>query len=103
MTATTPAIEMHCPRRRATAILGLVALALLQVSIAAHQFEHSADHGFNVCHACTAYSQLENAPHAGATPVDFGFGEYAVPAARNRLLTPANVTATCQPRAPPYS
>ena len=55
-------------RHRATAVLGLVALALLQVSMAAHQFEHIADHGLTVCHACGVYNQLDDVPANNVLP-----------------------------------
>ena len=41
--------------------MGLVALALLHVSAAAHQFEHEAEHNQSVCEACGTYNQLEDA------------------------------------------
>lgn len=46
--------------RRAPAFVGLVALALLHISAAAHQFEHSVDHKFGACQACSTYSQLDD-------------------------------------------
>ena len=55
-------------RHRTTAVLGLVALALLQVSMAAHQFEHVADHGLAVCHACSVYNQLDDVPANNVLP-----------------------------------
>lgn len=101
MTKATPTSPADSTRRRTTAILGLVAIVLLQVSIAAHQFKHSADHGFNVCHACTAYNQLEDVAHTHAAPADFGVAIQATPISSVRLAAPADDAAPYQPRAPP--
>lgn len=103
MTESTSATDRPCPRSRATAILGLVALVLLQISVAAHQFEHDADHSFNVCDVCTAYSQLDDAPLSSAYAFEF-------PIAHNVAInTPAGspaatpFVAAYQSRAPPLS
>lgn len=98
-----PTTVKSCPRSRATAFLGLVALALLQVSIAAHQFEHSADHSFTICDVCTAYSQLDDAPLSGA-----GAAEYPIMlgGAINTLSSSpvaALFDAAYRSRAPPLS
>lgn len=55
-------------QHRTTAVLGLLALALLQVSMAVHQFEHVADHGLTVCHACSVYNQLDDVPAKNVLP-----------------------------------
>lgn len=103
MLESIPNTATTCPRSRATAILGLVALALLQVSIAAHQFEHSAEHGLNVCHACTAFSQLEDAPSTNSTPFEFEIAPHHL--AHAGIDTPELVAfaATYLSRAPPTS
>jgi hypothetical protein len=93
----------HCPRSRATAILGLLALALLQVSIAAHQFEHSADHGLNVCHVCTAYSDIENSPHSGTASAGIPASVHAAPGTAIDLPVVTRLVSAYQSRAPPLS
>lgn len=103
MTKATPTSPADSNRHRSTAILGLVAMVLLQVSIAAHQFKHSADHGFSVCHACTAYSQLEDVAHTHAAPADFGVAIQATPFSSVKLAVLDDSTAPYQPRAPPNS
>ena len=89
--------------RRAPAFVGIFALALLHVSVVAHQFEHSADHGLGVCAACSAYSQLEDTA-APRVP-----SEHIVIAPCSAVATPGATTyeftlsATYRSRAPPLS
>lgn len=103
MSESTPSTATRCPRSRAAAILGLVALALLQVSFAAHQFEHSAEHGLNICHACTAYSQLEDAPSAGGTPFEIEIAPHRLPNAGPDSPERVVCAAAYRSRAPPTS
>lgn len=103
MSEPTPTTARHCPRSRATATLGLVALALLQISIAAHQFEHSADHGLNICHVCTAYSQDEDAPLSGTVSAEIPQASYSLPAIVVDLPAAVAPAAAYQSRAPPLS
>jgi len=103
MSKPPPFIATRCPRSRAAAILGLVALALLQVSFAAHAFEHSAEHGLNVCHACTAYSQLEDAPGADSTPFEIEIAPNSVPYLGTDSPELAVFAAAYRSRAPPTS
>ena len=51
--------------------LALLSIAWLQVSFAAHQFDHSADVVFeDTCHACSHLDRLNDAlPTASAPPV----------------------------------
>ena len=89
--------------RRAPALAGLVALTLLHVSAAAHQFEHSAEHSLTVCEACGAYSQLENtavAASPSATLIVAPGGAIAMPRAA-AYITP--FAARYLSRAPPRS
>ena len=89
--------------RRAPAFVGLVALALLHVSAAAHQFEHSAEHDLNVCEACGAYSQLETtavAERPGDELLVVPERAFAIPCA---APFEAPFAATYLSRAPPVS
>lgn len=103
MTESMSTTTKSCPRSRATAFLGLVALALLQVSVAAHQFEHSADHGFSVCDVCTAYSELDDAPPAGATTTDYPIAPGSAVDTFSNSPNAALFVAAYRSRAPPLS
>ena len=93
--------------RRGPALVGLVALALLHVSAAIHQFEHSADHGdehhVSVCETCAIYGQLEDTavdmPPAHET---FGAPDNAV-ATLQTVADIASAAGTHRSRAPPSS
>ena len=98
-----PAIKSIRARSRKAALLGLFALALLQISIAAHQFEHIADHGLNVCDACTAYSKLDDAPLAGATPSEFPVALNGAISTLSDTPDAAGFNAAYRSRAPPLS
>ena len=89
--------------RRAPAFVGLVALALLHVSAAAHQFEHAADHDLGVCAACGAYSQLEDTAIPCAPSEDIIVAPY--PEATKPLAATFETpfAATYRSRAPPLS
>ena len=93
--------------RRASAILGLVALALLNVTTAVHQFEHTADHDDEhhvaVCETCAVFSQLEDTV-VPTPPVDEAFvaADDAVITLRT-AVDGAPFTATHRSRAPPLS
>lgn len=90
-------------RHRATAVLGLVALALLQVSMAVHQFEHVADHGLTVCHACSVYNQLDDVPIASVSPaISLTQPAIAIDTDTGRL-TSALLVSSYRSRAPPRS
>ena len=92
-----------CPGSRATAFLGLLALALLQISVAAHQFEHSADHSFNVCDVCTAYSQLDDAPLADTAITEFPIALHGAIETFSDSPTATLFVAAYRSRAPPLS
>ena len=83
--------------------MGLVALALLHVSAATHQFEHSAEHDLSVCEACGAHNQLDD-PAVSGTP-----GEVTHIASDDAVAPPRTetyqgvFTATYWSRAPPRS
>lgn len=97
------ATARHCPGSRATAILGLFALALLQIAIAVHQFQHSADHGLNVCHVCTAYSQLEESPGSAATATDVEVNPHGLLESDSESFRPPWIATAYRSRAPPHS
>lgn len=84
-------------------MLGLLALALLQISIAAHQFQHSTDHGLNVCHVCTAYSEVEHSPHSGTSSAGIPASTYAAPDTAIDLPAVTRLVSAYQSRAPPLS
>ena len=89
--------------RRTTALVGLVALALLHVSAAVHEYQHDADHDVGVCQTCSAYSNLENAavPHPPSLEVPVTPDSLAE---NVRIVTAAAVQVrTYRPRAPPLS
>ncbi len=89
--------------RRAPAIVGLVALALLHVSAAAHQFEHSADHELGVCESCGAYSQLEDTAVACAPGEEILPAHDGAVAVRGTETCQVLSTANYRSRAPPLS
>jgi len=89
--------------RRAPAFVGFVALALLHVSAAAHQFEHSADDGLGVCVACGAYSQLEDTATPFAPSEDIVIAPYGVAAAPSAGSVDTPFAASYRSRAPPLS
>jgi hypothetical protein len=103
MTESISATDRTCPQSRATAILGLVALVLLQFSVAAHQFEHSTDHGFNVCDVCTAYGKLDDAPLAGNMATEFPIVLNGAVDTFAETPTAALIIAAYRSRAPPLS
>lgn len=93
--------------RRGPAILGLVALALLHISVSAHQFEHSADHDAErhagVCEACAAYSQLEDTAAPCASSQDISISPYPSDATPRADHGDAPIIAVYHCRAPPLS
>ena len=91
------------PRRRLTALVGLVALALMQVSVAAHSFSHVADDGLTVCQACGSFNQLEIAPVSCTQTIELPYATDAVADSRASLCAPAIVAAPYWSRAPPLS
>ena len=88
---------------RAPAILGLVALALLHIAAATHQFEHQADHDLNVCEACAAYSQLEDAAIPSAPGGNIPAAPDAAGAPSVADLGDVSFAAAYWSRAPPLS
>ena len=89
--------------RRTTALVGLVALALLHVSAAVHEYQHDADHDVGVCQTCSAYSNLENAAVSHPPSLELPLTPDSV--ADNVRLVPAPATQVriYRPRAPPLS
>jgi hypothetical protein len=84
-------------------LVGLVAVALMQVSVAAHSFSHVADDGLTVCRVCGSYNQLENAPVACAQPIELPHTTEGVADTRADPCAPAIVAAPYWSRAPPLS
>ena len=89
--------------RRAPAFAGLVALALLHVSAAVHQFEHAAEHDLSVCEACGAYNQLENTSVATTPGEEILFAPDGTVATRRAAALETPFTPTYRSRAPPLS
>lgn len=54
-----PNFRPHSARSRRFAVLGVLALALFQVSAATHQFEHVADDVSKVCRICLQQERLD--------------------------------------------
>ncbi len=103
MTEASPIISRLTAWRRAPAIVGLVALALLHVAAAVHQFEHSADHEFSVCEACGAYSQLEDTAVSCTPSDDLLVASHDIIAATRADAFKPPFAATYRSRAPPLS
>ncbi|MDH5617493.1 MAG: hypothetical protein OEZ11_02535 [Gammaproteobacteria bacterium] len=103
MLETSSAICNRKFRRRAPALLGILALALMQVSIASHQFEHTADHGFSVCQVCATYNQLDNALIPDALPGTFPIGLHVAASTTARPFEAAPTSAPYESRASPNS
>jgi hypothetical protein len=89
--------------RRAPALLALVALALLHISAAAHQFEHSVDHEFGVCQACSAYSELDDTLIPHAPSIDVPSSLHVAVAATATEAPRKTTVAAYRTRAPPLS
>ena len=89
--------------RRAPAFVGLVALALLHISAAAHQFQHAADHDLGVCQACSAYNNLEDSAVSHPPSIEIPLFADAVDSANPALPRRAPTALAYQPRAPPRS
>lgn len=90
-------------RRHTAALLGIVALAFFQVSIAAHQFQHVSDHGLNVCHICSTHNQLDDAPVSAKLPVELPIADNMPASTEADLLESAFFVAPYLSRAPPIS
>lgn len=89
-------------QRRAAALLGLVALVMLQVSVAAHQFQHVADHGFSVCQVCSTQNQLDDAPVSAAQHVALPVSSNATGNTGAEPLVTTVIVAPYRSRAPPH-
>jgi hypothetical protein len=88
--------------RRAIAWVGVAALLLLQVSLAAHQFGHTVDDSFKYCRVCVQHHRLDAIAPAETAAVGpqapAAQAEYFEPA----MPSPAFVHAF-DARAPPLS
>lgn len=103
MLESSPTINDPKYQRRAPALFGLVALALLQLSIASHQFEHLADHGFGVCELCTTFTELDDALIPEALPAALPVSRQVTSVTTALSLRVAPTSAAYQSRAPPRS
>ena len=83
--------------------MGLVALALLHVAAATHQFEHDVDHGFSVCESCSAYSQLEDSAIPVEPALEIFVSHDVLTAATTTRSLQGPVVAVYRSRAPPLS
>jgi hypothetical protein len=85
------------------AILGILALASLQVSVALHQFEHADSHGLTVCQLCSAYSQLENLAADSIATAELQVNPDSFHGYVAEQSVPVISAVPYQPRAPPLS
>jgi hypothetical protein len=90
-------------RHRTPALLGLLALALLQISIAIHQFEHVDSHSLTVCQLCSAFSELDDVTIDSASSVGLPVQQDSVAATVAHVIESAASVAPYWSRAPPHS
>jgi hypothetical protein len=89
--------------RRAPAVVGLVALALLHISAAAHQFQHSIDHDFGVCQACGTGSQLDDTFVTSVASIEIPAIADVTVASPTTQVPRKTTVAAYRTRAPPLS
>ncbi len=99
----SPILERLKGWRRGPAVVGLVALAMLHIAAATHQFEHVDDHGVSVCEACSAYSQLEDTVIPGSPSVETAVEPQLLVATATTNARLETSVATYRSRAPPLS
>ncbi|MCG8368885.1 MAG: hypothetical protein MJA32_00070 [Proteobacteria bacterium] len=93
------------PRNRchAPAFAALVALALLHVFAAAHQFQHAVEHDVRLCQTCSAYNHLDDTAVSDAPPVVIPLAPHVTVAALRAVARPGPVATVYRSRAPPLS
>lgn len=89
-------------RPRIVATAGLLALALMQVSIASHQFEHLADDLAEACLACAQYERLDDAIIASSVELPVSI-EFATPTFESIVLANIKPASFIAIRAPPLA
>lgn len=88
---------------RAPAFVGLVALALLHVSAAAHQFQHAVEHDVSVCQTCSACNHLDDTAVSDAPSIDVPIAPLVIAPVLRAAIGPRPVATACRSRAPPLS
>ena len=83
-----------------TAHAGLVAIALLQISFASHQFEHIADDFSNVCRVCVQHERLDDIA-AVAAAAEVRATPFAAPPTDFATVSLPATSSTYRSRAPP--
>jgi hypothetical protein len=90
-------------RLRASAWLSLLSVALVQLSLASHQFDHAATELVDSCETCVQLERLDDAATGDAASdvlIAVAYGVEAHPA--NDVATPSPIEAY-RPRDPPIS
>ena len=103
MIKSSPATSRLKTRQRTPALFGFLALALFQISVASHQFEHLADHGFAVCDICTTSNQFDDAPVPDALPISIPVELHVASITKARRFAVAPTSTAYLSRAPPHS
>lgn len=86
--------------QRVRAFAVLLALVVLQVSYATHQFEHSVGDITNVCGVCLQLDRVDDVIASTAFVIDASAG-FVFPPPANRAGFVAGLVRTYQSRAPP--
>ena len=89
--------------RRAPALAGLVALVVLHVAAAIHQVHHFDDDSQSICHACSAYSQVEHSVSPDAATIKIPFAPVYDELLARVDIPPHAITAEFHSRGPPLS
>ena len=102
MTGTLHAKYDRFLRERSLAMIGLLALLCLQISIASHQFEHSADDIAKSCRICVQQDRADDAP--ASQDVEIAAIDICISVAEFQALEISiNCLADYRARAPPLS
>lgn len=67
-------IKQDWVKKKSTAIVGLIALVLFQISSAAHQFDHTISDSAEACELCVQLDRSGDAPAASATSLELAPG-----------------------------
>lgn len=82
-------------------------MVVLQVSTAAHQFEHEheadSEHGVEVCQVCIAKSQSDDTPAVGASIFEFTITPLTAVESTVATSIPTRFEAPYSTRGPPVS
>lgn len=89
-------------RTQVLASVGLFAVAILQVSIASHQFEHLADDSTQYCRVCVQLDRLDDCVSPSTAPDPVVHAPVS-PSVNDAIPAVASATARFHARAPPVS